>query len=129
MKTRNAIYLSLYTGVGGGPFMDARETSKLLYGSAYRLEVAAAIATREVFSCRELARDLGVTDSLVRPELEKFEKAGLLERMPRTERIQYFMRRDNNYWKFCTLVYAEAVAGEVAAKTATATLDDVEAPL
>jgi hypothetical protein len=79
-----------------------RMHSKLLFGSSYRLQVSAHIARHErVVSVREVARELGVADSIVRSEFLRLAEAGLLLALPRTGPSQYYERLDSPFWEFC----------------------------
>lgn len=87
------------------PPEEARKVSKALFGSRYRLEVAAAVAAwnTELLYAREVARALGLSDNLVQIELRRFEAGGLLFRLDRVagQQQQYFQRLDSDYWDLC----------------------------
>lgn len=79
-----------------------RTLSKLLFGNADRLEVAAAIARAEpggLFS-RALAEDLDLPDNRVQKQLKQFEAADLLVALPAVggERRVYCERKDSFFW-------------------------------
>ncbi len=88
-----------------------RERSKILLGSLYRLEVAAAIAEANpgVVHTRGLADQLGLSDNLVRAEILHFEKAGLLLRLPRPkgQQQQDFERMPSVYWQMSLMLLDE----------------------
>jgi len=85
------------------PNDQVREISKALFGSRYRLEVAAALADIEpsVLHVRGLAEQLALADNLVRLELLHFEGAHLLVRLPRPpgQQQQHFERMSSAYWQ------------------------------
>lgn len=78
-----------------------RDRSGLLYGNRYRLEVGAYIAENKVVTVREIAAHLGVADSLVRPNLTRLKDAGLVQAIPKSDRHQYFERREDPYFEVC----------------------------
>jgi hypothetical protein len=88
-----------------------RERSKVLLGSLYRLEVAAAIAKADlgVVHIRGLADQLGLSDGLVRAEILHFEKAGLLLRLPRPkgQQQQDFERMPSVFWRMSRMLLDE----------------------
>jgi DNA-binding transcriptional ArsR family regulator len=79
---------------------DVRHISKSLLGNAYFLEVAAAIAAVAdgQFFAREIAKRLGVADSVVAASLGRLEAAGLLKRLPRVANYQEFERVPSVFW-------------------------------
>jgi DNA-binding transcriptional ArsR family regulator len=87
-----------------------RRMSKLLFGNADRLEVAAALADpeRHVVSASELAFDLKIAPSRVWTQLRTFAEAGLLEAMPRTGNTVYYIRRDSPFWTLALTLVREA---------------------
>ena len=94
-----------------------REFSKTLFGSAYRLEVAAAIARADpaVVNASDLVTALGLPPEkygVVRLELQHFAKAGLLAPLPRPrgQRIQEYQRADSAYWNLSSSLMAESEA-------------------
>jgi len=88
-----------------------RERSKILLGSLYRLEVAAAIANADpgVVHIRGLADQLRLSDGLVRAEMLHFEKAGLLLRLPRPkgQQQQDFERMPSIFWRMSQILLDE----------------------
>jgi predicted transcriptional regulator len=95
---------------------EVRRISKLLLGSRYRLEVAAAIAGADpgVVHVREVAADLGLTDNLVRLEFQHFEEAGVLLRLerPQGQQRQYFERMPSAYWELVRVLAEDAERSE-----------------
>jgi len=89
----------------------AREVSKILLGSSYRLEVAVAVAQAEpgVVHLRGLASQLELVDSLVRVELGHFERAGLLMRLPKPkgQQQQDYERLPSAFWDLSRALLAE----------------------
>lgn len=79
---------------------DVRHISKALLGNAYLLELAAAIAgvADGHFFAREMAKRLGVADSVVTPAVGRLEAAGLLKRLPRVANYQEFERVPSVFW-------------------------------
>ncbi|HUY58068.1 MAG TPA: hypothetical protein VMV16_00015 [Solirubrobacteraceae bacterium] len=62
----------------------ARLVSRALLGSSYRLEVAAAIAAGQLkpVYARALNAQIQVGDNQVAAVLQRFEKAGIVRRLP-----------------------------------------------
>jgi DNA-binding IclR family transcriptional regulator len=89
---------------------DVRHVSKALLGNAYLLEVAAAVAAlaEGQFFAREIARRLGVADSLVAPALQRLESGGLLKRLPKVANYQVFERVPSVFWAFSQELLDEA---------------------
>lgn len=81
-------------------------TSKLLFGSKYRLPIAAAVASapEDRIFVRAIARGLGIADNLVANEMRRMEEAGLLLQAPREagQPIVYFRRVPSPYWDCAT---------------------------
>ncbi len=80
---------------------DLRERSKLLFGNRYRLEIGEMIARSSVVTAREIARDLGLADSVVRAELLRLSAAGLLVPSPMPTRERYYERVADPFWDYC----------------------------
>lgn len=96
--------------------MDARDFSKAVFGSRYRLEVAAEIASghNEVFYNRDLALQLGVAENLVRQELKHFLDAGLIARLERVpgQQAQYYRRVQHPFWTSVREISAAVTSSE-----------------
>jgi hypothetical protein len=99
---------------------ELRRISKALFGSRYRLEVAAAVAAAEpnVVYVHGLGERLGLADNLVRLEIGHFEEAGLLIRLPRPpgQQHQHYERMPSSYWHLARLLLDElepSVASEL----------------
>lgn len=90
---------------------DVRHISKSLLGNAYLLEVAAAITVVADghFFAREIARRLGVADSVVAAALGRLEAAGLLKRLPRVANYQEFERVPSVFWLLTGQLLEEAL--------------------
>jgi hypothetical protein len=84
---------------------DLRRTSKTLFGSQYRLELACAVADVEpgVFYVRQLAERVSLPDNVVLREIGHFCDAGLLERLDKVDGQQavYYRRADSHFWALC----------------------------
>ena len=85
---------------------EARRISKILFGTTYRLEVAAVVARAEpgivsVGSVLEQVDVPGENASVIRKELEALAKVDLLVRLPRPrgQRVQEYERFPNEYWQ------------------------------
>src|SRR2546421_8218138 len=94
-----------------------RELSKVLFGSAYRLEAAAAIAQAEpgIVSVPQIADDLKLSASqigVVRVEFDHFVEAGILLKLPRPrgQRVQEYERLPTSYWALARAFYADVLA-------------------
>jgi transcription initiation factor IIE alpha subunit len=88
-----------------------RATSRELFGSAHRLEVAAAIAEarrRPVYS-RQISEQIGANQNQVGEVLRHFENAHLLKRLPsrRGREPQKFQPVQSDYWTLCRRVLKE----------------------
>jgi DNA-binding transcriptional MocR family regulator len=98
-----------------------RDFSKLVFGSKYRLEVAARIGAADprLVYARDLAEALSLTDNLVHPELRHFESAGLLVRLgrPRGQQIQYYERTNSSFWPLARQLTEELQAGSFPSST------------
>jgi len=77
-----------------------RDRSKRVLGNADRLEVAAAVAraSGRLVHAQGLANELGITAPRVRAQLLAFTEAGLMELLPRDDRIVYYQRLDDPFW-------------------------------
>jgi hypothetical protein len=90
-----------------------RSASRELFGSAHRLEVAAAIAQargRPVYS-RQISRQIAVNPNQVGEVLRHFENADLLTRLPTSggrEPVR-FQPAKSDYWTLCRRVLKELV--------------------
>jgi|SRR6266496_2484157 predicted transcriptional regulator len=88
-----------------------RENSKILLGSSYRLEVAAAVAQAEpgVVHVRGLADQLALKDNLVSLEIGHFERAGLLVRLPKPkgQQQQDYERMPSVFWEMSRALHQE----------------------
>ena len=88
-----------------------RKLSRALFGGArYRIEIGAAIAEGDGVVCiKDLADELGEAyedapgNGSVNTELKVLERAGLLERGPRSssDRRVYLLRQNSRYWETC----------------------------
>ena len=92
------------------------QVSKALFGNQDRLPVGAAVASSpdDLVFARELALKLGIADSRVTLQLAAFEKAGLLERLPKTsgsERRVFYRRRNSVFWHMCAALLQEVSPG------------------
>ena len=92
-----------------------RNCSKLLFGNADRVEVAAAIARSEpgaLFS-RALATELQWPDNRVQLQLKQFAAAGLFVALPPVggERRVYYERIASSYWRAAAELEKEWGAG------------------
>src|SRR4051794_24361475 len=91
--------------------LEIERLSKLLFGSKYRLPVAAAIATardNRLF-VHAIAEQLGIADNLVSGEVRRFHEAGLL--VPVTEPGQtrtLYRRQASPYWQLTLELLREA---------------------
>jgi DNA-binding MarR family transcriptional regulator len=99
------IYESMIIGIESAIFSEAQRVSKALFGNQDRLIVASFVAEAEpgeIYGQR-IAERLGISDNRVGPQLNRFESAGLLTRLPKvgSERRQYFERRDSAFWELC----------------------------
>lgn len=79
------------------------EFSAVLWGNQDRFVVAAAVAAAapgELFA-QALAGHIGIPDTRVGPQLARFERVGLLVRMPKVggERRVYFQRQNEQFWE------------------------------
>jgi DNA-binding MarR family transcriptional regulator len=84
--------------------------SKLLLGNQDRLEVGVAIARSEDGSVNatDLGVELGMAQPRVRNQLVAFEKAGLLDRMPKSGDVkQWFLRQKSPFWDLCQVLYRD----------------------
>lgn len=84
--------------------------SKLLLGNQDRLEVGVAVARSEdgLVNATDLALELGLAQPRVRNQLVVLEKAGLLDRMPKSEDVkQWFRRRESPFWTACLMLYED----------------------
>ncbi len=84
--------------------------SKLLLGNQDRLEVGVAVARSEdgVVNATELALELGIAQPRVRNQLVALEKAGLLDRMPKSGDVkQWFLRCESPFWDVCLVLYED----------------------
>ncbi len=76
-----------------------RGRSKLLFGNADRLQVAAAVANSPgVVHAQELSDALGISPPRVRTQLMAFTSAGLMTRLPRNQNIQSYERNEDPFW-------------------------------
>lgn len=89
-----------------------RKFSKTLLGNRYRLEISLAIARQPngQVSARGLSRELGLSDSLVQPEVKRLAELGLLRRLPRHGVERVYERRPFNYWSAIVGLHDDAVA-------------------
>lgn len=89
------------------------QLSKLLFGNQDRLLVALAVARSKtgVFYAHELAEALGIVDPRVVMQLATFEKAGLIQRLPKTQgdRRVFFRRTDGPFWALCEQLAVETI--------------------
>jgi len=72
--------------------------------------VGFAIARSEdgVVNATDLGLELGIAQPRVRNQLVVFEKAGLLERMPKSSDVkQWFLRRKSPFWNVCLVLYED----------------------
>jgi DNA-binding MarR family transcriptional regulator len=84
--------------------------SKLLLGNQDRLEVSVAIARTSdgMVNATDLVGALGIAQPRVRNQLVTLEKAGLLDRMPRSGDVkQWFRRRQSPFWDVCLVLYED----------------------
>lgn len=84
--------------------------SKLLFGNQDRLEVGVAVARSEdgLVNATDLGLELGIAQPRVRNQLVALEKAGLLDRMPRSGDVkQWFLRRESPFWDACLVLYKD----------------------
>jgi Mn-dependent DtxR family transcriptional regulator len=84
--------------------------SKLLLGNQDRLEVAVAVARSEdgLINATDLGLELGIAQPRVRNQLVTLEKAGLLDRMPKSGTVkQWFQRRESPFWHVCIALYKD----------------------
>jgi hypothetical protein len=88
-----------------------RARSKLLFGNADRLQVAAAVARASagVVHAQEISNLLGISPPRVRSQLLALSAAGLLCQLPRHGMTVDYERVDDPFW--------DAVAGLVEAWT------------
>jgi hypothetical protein len=91
-----------------------RARSKRLFGSAYRLEVAAAIGEADpgVVDVPSVTAAIGLPVeryTVIRLELENLARAGLVMRLPRPrgQRIQEYERLPSQYWAAARTVLEE----------------------
>lgn len=69
-----------------------------------------AIARSEdgVVNATDLGLELGIAQPRVRNQLVVFEKAGLLERVPKSSDVkQWFLRRKSPFWNVCLVLYED----------------------
>lgn len=87
-----------------------RALSKLIFGNADRLEVAAAIAREPeaIVNGDELANQLTIAPNRVRAQLLAFTEAGFLSPVPRVDRRVYYERRASPFWDLVLAVLEEA---------------------
>lgn len=90
-----------------------RAISRELFGSAHRLEVAAAIAQKEdqpVYS-RQISQQIKVNPNQVGEVLRHFESANLLTRLPTRggREPQQFEPAKSRYWTLCCRVLEELI--------------------
>ncbi|MGN6202573.1 MAG: ArsR family transcriptional regulator [Solirubrobacterales bacterium] len=84
--------------------------SKLLLGNQDRVEVGVAVARSEdgAVNATDLALELGIAQPRVRNQLLVLEKAGLLQRMPKSQDVkQWFMRLESPFWNVCVVLYED----------------------
>lgn len=84
--------------------------SKLLLGNQDRLEVGVAVARSEdkMVNATDLGLELGIAQPRVRNQLIALEKAGLLDRIPKSGDVkQWFRRRESPFWKACLVLYED----------------------
>jgi DNA-binding transcriptional regulator YhcF (GntR family) len=77
-----------------------RRASKLLFGNADRLPVAAEIARpgRTVVSASELAKELQIAPNRVWQQLRTFAEVGLLQELPRIGSTVDYLRCESPFW-------------------------------
>jgi DNA-binding transcriptional ArsR family regulator len=84
--------------------------SKLLLGNQDRLEVGVAVARSEdgLVNATDLGLELGIAQPRVRSQLIALEKAGLLDRMPKSGDVkQWFQRRESPFWSVSLVLYED----------------------
>ena len=86
---------------------DVARVSKLLFGNRWRLSVAAFIAEHPegVVTVREIARELGCSDSVVMPLVVGFRDAGLLDEPQRDGREVRYTRLPHSFWELARSVH------------------------
>jgi DNA-binding MarR family transcriptional regulator len=89
-----------------------RRFSKAVLGNRHRLEIARAIAeeTKGRVSARRLARELGLADSLVQPELKRLSALGLLRPLPKRGAELFYERRQFKFWTAMTDIHDDATS-------------------
>ncbi len=84
--------------------------SKLLFGNQDRLEVGVAVARSKdgAVNATDLGLELGIAQPRVRNQLVALEKAGLLDRMPKSGDLkQWFLRSESPFWDVCLVLYED----------------------
>jgi DNA-binding transcriptional ArsR family regulator len=84
--------------------------SKLLLGNQDRLEVGFAVARSEsgMVNATDLGEELGIAQPRVRNQLVVLEKAGLIDRVPKSGEVkQWFSRRESPFWSVCLMLYGD----------------------
>jgi DNA-binding transcriptional ArsR family regulator len=87
-----------------------RSMSKLLLGNRDRLEVGVAVARSRdgLVNATDLGLALGIAQPRVRNQLVALERAGLLDRMPKSGDVkQWFRRRSSPFWDVCLVLYKD----------------------
>ena len=82
----------------------------MLLGNQDRLEVGVAVARSEdgLVNATDLGLELGIAQPRVRNQLVVLEKAGLLDRMPKSGDVkQWFQRRKSPFWDVCLVLYED----------------------
>jgi predicted transcriptional regulator len=88
---------------------DIASVSKLLFGNRWRLPVAAFIAEHQagVVTVREIARELGCSDSVITPVVQGFHEAGLLDGPERDGREVRYTRLPHVYWELTRSIVSD----------------------
>jgi DNA-binding transcriptional ArsR family regulator len=72
--------------------------------------VGVAVARSEdgLVNATDLGLALGIAQPRVRNQLLVLEKAGLLDRMPKSGEVkQWFQRRSSSFWEVCLVLYED----------------------
>ena len=98
-------------GTESAIFPEVQRISKVLFGNQDRLIVAAAVAEAEPGSiyARSLAKEIGISDNRVSPQLHHLEAAGLLTRLPKLGGgpTVHYERRESTFWDLCIALCRE----------------------
>lgn len=90
------------------------DVSGTLFGNQDRLLVAAAVADADAADlwCQALAKETGIADARVGPQLKRFARAGLLTELPRVEgdRRIFYLRHDSAFWEMAVRVRDEVLS-------------------